>query len=97
VVKQMLSNGVSDSVSGSGSFTAHNVFTMADGNKVFVRVSGTTQSDSAGGNRSVSVENFVGGTGKFKGIRGQMRNTIQRAPGASSLTVQVSGEYWIEE
>ena len=25
-----------------------------------------------------------------------MRNTLQRAPGASSLNVQVSGEYWIE-
>jgi hypothetical protein len=97
LVKQMLSNGISDSVNGSGSFTAYNVFTLADGNKVFVHVTGTTQRDSAGGNRSTSVENFVGGTGKFKGIRGQMRNTLQRAPGASSLTVQVTGEYWIEE
>lgn len=96
-VKQMLSNGVSDLVNGSGAFTAYNVFTMADGNKVFVRVTGTTQSDSAGGRRSTSVESFVGGTGKFKSIRGQMRNTIQRPPGAGSLTVHVSGEYWMEE
>ena len=96
-VTKMLSHGVSDSVNGSGSFMAYNVFTMADGNKVFVRVTGTTQSHPAGGNRSASVENFVGGTGQFKGIRGQMRNTIQRAPGSSALDVQVSGEYWIEE
>ena len=96
-VKQMLSHGVSDFVNGSGAFTAYNVFTMADGNKVFVRVTGTTQSDSAGGRRSSSVENFVGGTGKFRGIRGQMRNTLQRAAEASSLNVQVSGEYWIEQ
>jgi hypothetical protein len=96
-VKQMLSDGVSDSVNGSGSFTAYNVFTMIDGSKVFVRVTGTTQSDGAGGNRSISVENFVGGTGKFKGMRGQMRNTLQRASGSSLLNVQVSGEYWIEE
>ena len=96
-VKEMLSHGVSDSVNGSGSFTAYNVFTLVDGNKVFVRLTGTTQSDGAGGNRSIAVENFVGGTGKFKGMRGQMRTTLQRAPGADTLNVQVSGEYWIEE
>ena len=43
------------------------------------------------------VENYVGGTGKFKGIRGQMRGTTQRALGSKSLTVEVSGEYWLEE
>ena len=97
VVKRMVSHGVSDFVNESGAFTAYNVFTLADGNKIFVRLTGTTQSDSTGGRRSTSVENFVGGTGKFKGMRGQMRNTLQRAPGASSLNVQVSGEYWIED
>ena len=96
-VKEMLSHGISDAVNGSGSFTAYNVFTPVDGNKVFVRLTGTTQSDGAGGNRSIAVENFVGGTGKFKGMRGQMRTTLQRAPGSSSLNVQVTGEYWIEE
>jgi hypothetical protein len=96
-VKEMLSHGVSDFVNGSGSFMAYNVFTMADGNKVFVRVTGTTQSNPAEGNRSSSVENFVGGTGKFKGIRGQMRNTLKRAPGSTTFDVQISGEYWIED
>ena len=95
-VKELVSDGVSDHVKGSGSFTAYNVLTLVDGNKVFVHVTGTTQSDSAGG-RSTSVENFVGGTGKFKGIRGQMRNTLRRAPGSNALTVEVNGEYWIEE
>ena len=96
-VKQMLSHGVSDSVNGSGAFTAYNVFAMADGNKVFVRLTGTTQSDGAGGNRSTSVENFVGGTGKFKGMRGQVTGSGERAPVAKTLTSQSSGEYWIEE
>jgi hypothetical protein len=96
-VKELVSDGVSDHVNGSGSFTAYNVLTLVDGNRVFVRVTGTTQSDSAGGNRSASVENFVGGTGKFKGIRGQMRNTLQRAPESKVLRVEVNGEYWIED
>ena len=93
-VKELVSDGVSDHVNGSGSFTAYNILTLVDGNKVFVRVTGATQSDSAGGNRSTSVENFVGGTGKFKGIHGQMRNTFRRAPGSNAVTVEVDGEYW---
>jgi hypothetical protein len=96
-VKKMLSRGMSDFVNRSGPFTAYNVYTLDDGNKVFTRLTGTTQSDNAGGNKSVFVENFVGGTGKFKGIRGQMLGKIERVPGATSLTVEVSGEYWLEE
>jgi hypothetical protein len=45
----------------------------------------------------VFVENFERGTGKFKGIRGQVRGTTERAPGATSLKVEVNGEYWIDE
>jgi hypothetical protein len=96
-VKELVSDGISDHVNGSGSFSAYNVLTLVDGNKVFVHVTGTTQSDSGGGSRSTSVENLVGGTGKFKGIRGQMRNALRRAPGSNALTVEVNGEYWIEE
>jgi hypothetical protein len=95
-VKQMVSHGVSDFVRERRLHRLQR-FTMADGNKVFVRLTGTTQSDSTGGRRSTSVENFVGGTGKFKGIRGQMRNTLRRAAGSDALDVQVSGEYWIED
>ena len=56
--------------------------TGADGNQV-VKFSG--------------AENFVGGTGRFKGIRGQLLISGERATVAKSLTVQSSGEYWIEE
>ena len=43
------------------------------------------------------ADNFVGGTGKFRGIRGQLRDAGERAPGAKSLTESESGEYWVEE
>jgi hypothetical protein len=45
----------------------------------------------------VFVENFTGGTGKFKGMRGQLHGSGERAPGAKSLTAETSGEYWIEQ
>lgn len=97
VVKEALSRNMSDLVDGNGPFTYYIVYSMEDGNKVFSRGTGTSQADATVGNRFVIVENFVGGTGKFKGMRGQVRGGGVRAPGASSLTVEWKGEYWIEE
>jgi len=97
VVKEMVSRCTSDYINGSGANTCYNVFTLEDGNKVFSRLTGTAQSDSAGRTKSMFVENFIGGTGKFKGIRGQTRGNTERAPGTTSLKVDVNGEYWFEE
>ena len=97
VVKQGLSRNVSDAINGNGSFTYYMVYTLEDGNKVFARGTGMTQADPGVGYRFVLVENFVGGTGKFKGIRGQARGGGTRAPGASSLAVEWTGESWIED
>jgi len=97
VVKEMVSRCTSDYINGSGANTCYNVFTLEDGNKVFSRLTGTAQSDSARGTKGMFVENYLGGTGKFKGIRGQVRGSTERAPGTTSLKVDVTGEYWIEE
>ncbi len=96
-MKQGLSRNISDQINGNGSFTYYMVYSLEDGNKVFCRGTGTTQADPTMGYRFVIVENFVGGTGKFKGMRGQVRGDGVRAPGANSLTVEWKGEYWIEE
>jgi len=97
VVKYGLSRNISDAINGNGSFTYYMVYTLEDGNKVFARGTGTTQSVPSAGYRFVIVENFVGGTGKFKGLRGQARGGGTKAPEASSLAVEWKGEYWVEE
>jgi len=97
IVKEGLSRNMSDAINGNGSFTYYMVYTLEDGNKVFCRGTGTTQADPTVGYRFVIVENFVGGTGKFKGMRGQVRGSGVRAPGAESLSVEWKGEYWIED
>jgi len=97
VVKQRVMTDMIDNVNQNGQFTGYSVYTLEDGSKVFSRFTGTTQVDGAGGRKFVFVENFVGGTGKFKGMRGQLRGGGERAPGASSLTAETSGEYWFEE
>jgi len=101
LVKQSMTRGMSDYINWNGSFTTYSVYTMEDGNKVYSRSAGTTQSTTnTEGQRAFKfsfVENFVGGTGKFKGMRGQMRGGGERAAGAKSLSQYSDGEYWIEE
>jgi hypothetical protein len=96
-VTQSLTRGASDYVNWNGSFTTYSTYTLEDGNKVFSRSTGTNQTEADGTRKFTFVENFVGGTGKFKSIRGQVRGSGERAPGAKSLTQQSSGEYWLEQ
>jgi hypothetical protein len=96
-VKEVFSRCMSDYVNLSGPFTCYEVTSLEDGNEVYSRTTGTSQSDGAGGLTLLTVQNFTGGTGKFKGIRGQVNGSGSRAPGAKSLSLQTSGEYWIAE
>jgi hypothetical protein len=100
-VKEAMVRGLSDYVNFSGPFTSYTVYTLEDGNKVFSRATGTSLlTTGADGNTVVKfsgAENFVGGTGRFKGIRGQLLISGERATVAKTLTLQSSGEYWIEE
>jgi hypothetical protein len=101
LVKESEVYGFSDYINYSGPFSNYQVYTLENGNKVFSRSSGTSRLvTSTDGNRVVKysyVENFVGGTGKFKGIRGQLAGTGERGTVAKSVTQDAHGEYWIEE
>ncbi len=100
-VKEAMVRGLSGYVNFSGPFTSYTVYTLEDGNKVFSRATGTSLlTTGTDGNPVVKfsgAENFVGGTGKFKGIHGQLLISGERATVAKSLKMQSSGEYWIEE
>ena len=78
------------------------MYTLEDGSKVFSRSNGTSQKSKADGGGEVLkfsyVENFVGGTGQFKAIRGQITGGGERDLVAKSVKQQsMKGEYWIEE
>jgi len=96
-VIESMTTGISDYTNWSGQFTTYSVFTLEDGNKVFTKGGGNNQSEAGGARKFAYVDNFVGGTGRFRGIRGQVRGGGERAAGAKSITVTSSGEYWIEE
>lgn len=99
-VKEGWSRSMSDYTNGSGLFTGYNTYVLEDGNKIFAKSTGTTQTSNAGGSKTLkftSVETLTGGTGRFAGIRGQILGNGSRIPGEKALTVQGTGEYWIEK
>jgi hypothetical protein len=101
LVKETFVRGISDYVGFSGPFTTYVEYRLQDGSKVFGRGTGTSMmTKDATGNHVVkfsAVENLVGGTGRFKGIRGQLHSIGQREVVAKTVTQQLTGEYWIEE
>jgi hypothetical protein len=93
--------GMSDYTNWSGAATNYDTLVLEDGNRVFGRETVTSQaSTSADGSKTIkfsTVTNLVGGTGRFAGIRGQMHTIGSRVPGEKALTIQTTGEYWIEK
>jgi len=94
-VKEALTRGMSDYIDNSGPFTTYTVYTMDDGTKVYSRAAGTSmQVVGADGKLVVkfsAVQNYIGGTGRFKGIRGQVLISGELDVMAKSLTQQSSG------
>ena len=102
-VTESHTRGMSDYTNWSGSFTTYTVYSLEDGSQIFSRGTGTTQSKVGGDGKRQSfrysfVETYLGGTKKFRGIRGQQMGSGAREAGANSLSQQQStGEYWIEQ
>ncbi len=100
-VKEVITRGASDYTNGNGTSSNYSVYVLEDGNKLFAKDAGVAQTTATaeGVNtfRSAVVVTFTGGTGKFRGIRGQLRGNVVRTPGDSVAKADVTGEYWIEE
>jgi hypothetical protein len=75
--------------------TGYDVTTMSNGDKFFVRFSGTSTTDKSGVPQSATgTWSFVSGTGKLKGITG--KGTFKGKGAADgSATTEVEGEYLI--
>ena len=100
-VKEGWVRGASDYTNGTGTASNYGITVLEDGNMLFTKEAVVAQTTpTPDGSKAVKasiVSTFVGGTGKFKGIRGQLRGNSVRDPGSKKITVDVSGEYWIEE
>lgn len=73
--------------------TGYHVSNMANGDKTFVRFSGTdTVTKDGKPLTSVGTWSYIGGTGKFKGIKG--KGTYNGKPDASgNMVSDIEGEY----
>jgi hypothetical protein len=99
-VKESFTRGSSDYINGNGTSNNYSVYLLEDGNKLFAKDAGVAQTTAAAGAptfRSAVVVTFTGGTGKFRGIKGQLRGNVVRASGDSVAKADVNGEYWIDE
>ena len=86
---------------GNGRSVGYYIEVMENGDRIFSRYEGTAQAvQSAEGATKRTyhgVRTIVGGTGKFKGIRRTVRNTVIFDPKAGLNEGQGEGEYWIEK
>jgi hypothetical protein len=91
----------SDYTNGSGRNSGYAVSLLANGDKIFsvIDVISQTKVGPDGARKTIftTVSRLVGGTGKFKGIRGTLNGsgTTDFKTGTSDTVTE--GEYWIEK
>ena len=83
-VKEAWTRGTSDYTNWSGPAANYTTYVLEDGNKVFSKSTVTSQrTANADGSKNLkftAVENLVGGTGRFAGIKGQIISGGSRVP-----------------
>ena len=93
--------GYSDYININGRAWWYTTYFLENGDKIYARADGTTQTKQ--GSSDSSISNFVGvititgGTGEFKGIRGQLQSKIRFNPETGFNIGKHRGEYWFEE
>ena len=90
---------LSDYVEANGRVFGYFVYDMENGDKVFGRYDGITQTAAPGKTTTPTIITLTGGTGKFKDLRGLLRSTnvsnFVNGRAVSNET-QYEGEYWLE-
>jgi hypothetical protein len=100
-VKDIASTGYSDYTDLNGPGTSYQVITLVNGDKIFARANivshnlAWTDASKKGAENRVAGP-ITGGTGKFVGIRGTMRNASQFDPRSGSNDSRFDLEYWIQ-
>ena len=99
-IKEMRAVGYSDYTELNGPGGAYNTITMANGDKIFSRATIVSHNSAWADSAKKGAENktsgpIVGGTGKFVGIRGTVRNASQFDPKSGSNASRYDIEYWM--
>ena len=99
-VKEISSVGYSDYTDLNGPGLSYNTWTMANGDKIYMRSSIVSHNLSWTDKSKKGAENRVagpitGGTGKFANLRGTMRNASHFDPKTGSNDSRFDLEYWV--
>jgi len=99
-VKEIRSVGYSDYTNLNGPAASHNIWTMENGDKFFVRTDVVSHNASWSDAKKKGAENktsgpISGGTGKLAGLRGTTRNASQFDPKTGSNESRFDIEYWM--
>ncbi len=98
-VKEGWTRASSDYTEGNGRTEGYTVAILENGDKIFGRLEGTTQttvgSDGSKVTKTNAVTTLTGGTGKFKGIHGTLR-TVSSTDFKTFGGSVAEGEYWLE-
>ena len=93
--------GYSDYVDGNGRNWGYSTYQLENGDKVFTRYEGNSHtliaSDGAKKGSGISTGVLIGGTGKFRTIRGTMRTSYSFDPSKGYNNSQSEGDYWMDE
>lgn len=100
-VTEQWDRGYSDYTDTNGRAWWYSTYFLENGDKIYARVDGTTQTRQSNSHTSISrfvgVITLTGGTGKFKGIRGLLQSKIRFSPETGFNMGEHTGEYWFEE
>jgi hypothetical protein len=90
-----------DYIDRNGSVSGYLTIVLANGDNIFARVSGTSQTSTNpdGSQRSVAtnVMTYTGGTGRYRSVRGIQRERVIFDPGKNFNQVEAEAEYWFEK
>ena len=91
----------SDYIDRNGSVSGYLTIVLENGDKIFGRMSGTSQTSTNpdGSQKSVAttVTTYTGGTGRYQNVRGIQRESIIFDPAKNFNQVQAEAEYWFEK
>ncbi len=97
-VKESRTLLISDFTNNSGFSNGYRVYSMENGDKIFIKTHLILQTSAGSDGKSVSiassVDTITGGTGKFKNMRGTLRSTNKAAVGSTTSGSQTEGEYF---
>jgi len=90
-----------DYIDRNGSVSGYLTIVLENGDKIFGRLTGTSQArtnpDGSQTSIATDVTTYTGGTGRYRSIRGIQRERVIFDPGKDFNQVEAEAEYWLED